>query len=79
MSFKPEVIADASGKWCANALRFATEIEANAYVGDLAMRWTAVRDVRVVPSEDDVNARIVANQLQHWPWEDRDPETGEKP
>jgi hypothetical protein len=24
MSFKPEVIADTSGKWCGNALRFAT-------------------------------------------------------
>jgi hypothetical protein len=24
MSFKPEVIADSSGKWCGNALRFAT-------------------------------------------------------
>jgi hypothetical protein len=24
MSFKPEVIADTSGEWCGNALRFAT-------------------------------------------------------
>lgn len=69
MSFVPEVIADGSGKWCANGLRFATEQEAHAYLGDLAMRWTQVRDVRVVPSEDDVNARIVANRLQHWPWD----------
>ena len=28
MSFKPEVIADSSGKWSGNALRFATREEA---------------------------------------------------
>ena len=28
MSFKPEVIADTSIKWCGNALRFATREEA---------------------------------------------------
>jgi hypothetical protein len=35
MSFKPEVIADASAKWCGNALRFATREEAEANVQDL--------------------------------------------
>jgi hypothetical protein len=34
MSFKPEVIADTSGKWCDNALRFATREEAKANVHD---------------------------------------------
>jgi hypothetical protein len=55
MSWKPEVIADASGKWCGNALRFATYADAKDYVLDLALRWTAVREVRVVESEDPVN------------------------
>ena len=32
MSFKPEVIADSSGQWCGNALRFATREEAEANV-----------------------------------------------
>jgi hypothetical protein len=32
MSFKPEVIADSSGKFCGNALRFATREEAEANV-----------------------------------------------
>ena len=54
MSFKPEVIADSSGKWSGNALRFATEEEAKIYVDDLMMRWTAVRDTRVVEVEDPV-------------------------
>src|SRR5712671_7125079 len=48
MSFKPEVIADASGKWCSNALRFATREEAEANVQDLMIRWLAVRETRIV-------------------------------
>jgi hypothetical protein len=55
MSWKPEVIADHSGKWCGNALRFATKEEAEADVRDLAGRWFAVREIRVVESEDPVN------------------------
>jgi hypothetical protein len=59
MSFKPEVIADSSGKWCGNALRFATRQEAEANVQDLMMRWFAVRETRVVESDDPVNYRHV--------------------
>jgi hypothetical protein len=54
-SYKPEVIADSSGKWVGNALRFATEAEAEAYVKDLAWRWTLVTDTRVIESDDPVN------------------------
>ena len=57
MSFKPEVIADPSGKWCCNALRFATHEEAGANVRDLMMRWFAVRETRVVESDEPVNYR----------------------
>lgn len=55
MSWKPEVIADSSGKWCGNALRFATKQEAEEDVADLAMRWIMVRETRVVESTDPVN------------------------
>jgi len=55
MSYIPEVIADSTGKWIGNALRFATKAEAEAYVQDLMWRWTAVRDTRVVESADPVN------------------------
>lgn len=65
MSFKGEVIADNSGKWCGNELRFATETEAQSYIRDLEFRWTAVRDTRVVPSDDPVN--------YHW---DKDKQKG---
>jgi hypothetical protein len=54
-SFAPEVIADSSGKWCGNGLRFATENEAQHYVRDLSLRWLLVRETRVVPSEDPVS------------------------
>lgn len=65
MSYRPEVIADSSGEWTGNALRFATQGEAAHYVADLAWRWTAVRKTRVVESDDPVTARIVDNKLEH--------------
>lgn len=64
-SYAPEVIADNSGKWCGNALRFATEHEAQLNVLDLASRWTLVRDIRVVPSEDPPNYRWTDGKLEH--------------
>jgi hypothetical protein len=54
-SWKPEVIADASGRWCPNGLAFARKEDAEAYAIDLACRWTAVSDTRVVPSEEEPN------------------------
>ncbi len=64
MSYAPEVIADSSGKWCGNGLRFETHKEALANVLDLAMRWTSVRDTRVVESSDPVNYRFTLNGLE---------------
>ena len=63
MTFKLVVIADASGRWCGNALRFATREEAEANVRDLMMRWFAVRETRVVASDDPVNYRYVNGRL----------------
>jgi hypothetical protein len=56
VSWAPEVIADGTGKWIGNQLRFATEQEAKGNVTALMMRWFAVRDERVVQSTDPVNA-----------------------
>jgi hypothetical protein len=64
MSFKPEVQTDATGKWYSNALRFATRMEAEAQVTDLMLRWTAVRDTRVVECDDPVNYRHVDGRLE---------------
>jgi hypothetical protein len=46
--FAAEVIADSSGEFCGNALRFPTVEAAKAYAVDLYCRWTAVKTWRVV-------------------------------
>lgn len=63
MSFKAEVITDSSGKWYGNGLAFTTNAEAEAYVKDLAMRWTLVRETRVVESKEPVNYSFGPNGL----------------
>jgi hypothetical protein len=63
MSFKPEVIADDSGGWAGNALRFATRDEAEENVASLADRWLLVRETRVVESADAVNYAWVNTRL----------------
>jgi hypothetical protein len=57
MSWKIEVVVDDSGEWEGDPLRFETEREALAYARDLEFRWSAVRDKRVVKSEEPVNCR----------------------
>src|SRR5580765_889309 len=64
-SYKPEVIADSSGKWCDNGLRFATKVEAELNVADLMNRWYAVRETRVVESDEPVNYTYHNGQLRH--------------
>ena len=54
VSYKAEVIVDKSGKWCDNAIRFATASEVHEYT-DLEFRWAAIRETRVVGSDDPVN------------------------
>jgi|TARA_Y100000310_G_scaffold80589_2_gene77269 hypothetical protein len=49
--FKIEVQADASGTWAGNALRFDTRAEAEDWARNLASRWTAVREWRVVEED----------------------------
>lgn len=56
-SFAPEVIADESGEWTGNSLRFATREEAERSVADLERRWILVTDTRVVESTDEPNYR----------------------
>lgn len=64
MSFKSEVIADNSGQWAGNGLRFETQQEATDYVKNLMWRWTAVRETRVVESDDGVNAKWLNGKLE---------------
>lgn len=48
--FSVEVIADNSGKFCGNALTFATVELAEEYANDLYSRWTSVRAWRIMQS-----------------------------
>jgi len=59
MSFAAEVIADASGKWAGNAIRFGTAMEAEQYVADLKNRWFSVTQTRVIESDDPITQQIV--------------------
>jgi hypothetical protein len=53
----PEVQTAGDGdRWSTNSLVFATEKEAEDYVFDLMMRWTAVRETRVVEVDQPVNS-----------------------
>lgn len=52
MSWKAEV-TDGSG-FATNALRFSSKTRAEAYARDLASRWLAVQDWRVVECNDPV-------------------------
>ena len=65
-SWKIEVntAGDPPDAWTSNGLRFASKEEADQYGLDLAMRWTAVRDVRSVPDEEPVNRRIVEGKVE---------------
>lgn len=55
-SFKVEVqTLDGGDKWVSNAVRFATEAEAEQAAKDLAMRWMMVKEHRAAPSTDPVN------------------------
>lgn len=57
MSWKVEVITDDSGEWEGDALRFPTEQEALDYARDLEFRCSAVRDKRIVRSDEPPSHR----------------------
>jgi hypothetical protein len=68
-SYAPQVIADSTGKFVGNGLRFATKEEAERQVSDLALRWTSVRETRVVESDDPVNYQYIDGKLTSYPWD----------
>jgi hypothetical protein len=54
-SFKVGVKTPGDRNWNSNGLRFATSEAAESYAVDLALRWTAVSDWTVLPSDDEPN------------------------
>jgi hypothetical protein len=63
-SWRPEVIADATGEWIPNGLRFATEKEAYESARVLSWRWIAVRNFRAAESDDPVNYTYADGKLE---------------
>jgi hypothetical protein len=63
-SYRCEVIADSSGQFVGNGLRFSTEQEAKNYAVDLSCRWTLVRESRVVESDETANYSFVDWKLK---------------
>jgi len=55
-SWKVEVIADSSGEWYGNAMRYPSFMAACEAAESLKARWLLVRDWRVVVSFDAPNA-----------------------
>jgi hypothetical protein len=51
-SWAVEVVADSTGKFCGNAVRYDTKEAAEIAARDLFARWTLVTSWRVVPSVD---------------------------
>ena len=51
-----EVIADSSGTWSGNGVRFDEVEEAKEYARDLYSRWTLVREWRVIHKDGEVLA-----------------------
>lgn len=68
-SWKPVVQTDSTGKWYGNALRFATQQEAQDNARDLAMRWLAVLAHSAMPDEAEPNYRYVDGALEPIPAE----------
>ena len=55
-SWVPEVQTAGDGDtWTPNGLRFARREDAEQWVTELSWRWTAVKDTRTVPSDDEPN------------------------
>ena len=55
MSYKVEVLTIGDTNYCGNGLRFKEKPDAETYAVDLAIRWLAVKDYRVVESQDAPN------------------------
>ena len=56
-SWAPQIVADSSGTFVGNSLRFATKEEAEASAADLQSRWILVNRARAMPSDDPINYR----------------------
>lgn len=54
-NYKAEVMCAGETTWAGNSLVFPSDVQAREYVDDLMMRWTAVKDTRVVETDAPTN------------------------
>jgi hypothetical protein len=64
VSWRPEFTAAVPEVWVNNGLRFSTQEEAEANVLDLAIRYSAVQDWRVVECDERANFRYCGAGLR---------------
>ena len=57
-SFKVGIKTAGDTNWGYNALRFPSIEAAEAYAVDLVLRWTAVREFEIHPSDEEPNRGI---------------------
>lgn len=62
-SYKAEMQTFGDPKYYSNQIRLPTEAEAVAYASDLAWRWTAVENHRVVESDEQPNHNYTDGKL----------------
>lgn len=53
MIYRVEVLADDSGCWVGNGMRFDTVDEAEQYARGLQYHWSAVREWKVTPVKEE--------------------------
>ena len=59
LSYIPEIRVLDEKDFVPSSMRFATREEAEAYARDIASRWQAVRETRVVESEREANYALL--------------------
>jgi hypothetical protein len=67
MGFKLGVKTAGDTEFISNALCFETEKEAEDYGNDLSSRWMAVKETKVLPSEETVNYRFTNGRAERLP------------
>lgn len=67
MSFKLGVKTPGDTEFVSNALVFETEKEAEDYGRDLFSRWMAVKETKVLTSEEAVNYQFINGRAERIP------------
>jgi hypothetical protein len=64
IEFKVYVLADQSGKYATNALKFNSIEEAVEYAKDLYSRWTLVTDWAIIPTTECDGGMMLEDEIE---------------